>query len=76
MIETTLVQRLIPAAAHGRAFRARTTLTGAAVALGGVFLQCLPASGVIGLAAQGCAATGAVGLLVPTLRRLGRQGAV
>jgi MFS family permease len=78
VIETALLQRLIPPGLQGQVFGARSTLTTAAVtfgpALGGALLEWLPASTVIGFAALGCVATGMVGLLSPALRRIPRKG--
>lgn len=76
VIETALLQRLTPTGLHGRVFGARAALTGAAVtvgpALGGALLARFPAATVLGIAALGCLATGAVGLLSPALRRIER----
>lgn len=77
-IETTLLQRLVPAHQRGRVFGARTALTTATgpigVFVGGLLLAHLSASVVIGLSGLACVFTGVVGLLSPTLRAVRRPG--
>ncbi len=74
VIETTLLQRLVPAKIRGEVFGARSTLTTAAPplgsAFGGLLLACLSAPAVIGISAAGCIAAGLVGLFSPALVHL------
>jgi MFS family permease len=74
VIETTILQRLVPADMRGQVFGARATLTIAAAplgsALGGFLLESLSAPAVIGLSALGCVVAGCLGLLSPVLRNM------
>jgi MFS family permease len=78
-METTLLQRLVPAEIRGQVFGARHSLVVAAAplgaALGGVLLQYLSAPLVIAISGLACILAGLGGLLSPSLRRL-RQGEV
>lgn len=77
-IETTLLQRLVPAHQRGQVFGARAALTTATgpigVFVGGLLLDHLSASVVIGISGAACVFTGIVGLLSPTLRAIRRPG--
>jgi MFS family permease len=73
-LETTLLQRLIPAEIRGQVFGARYSLVVAAsplgAALGGVLLQFLSAPLVIAISGVACVLAGLGGLASPSLRRL------
>ncbi len=75
-IETTLLQRLIPAHLRGQVFGARSTLISASgplgVFIGSVLLQFLTANLVIGISALACILAGLGGLLSPRLRQINR----
>lgn len=77
-IETTLVQRLVPDYQRGQVFGARAALTAATspigVFIGGLLLNHVPASVVIGISGAACVLTGIAGLLSPTLRAIRRPG--
>ncbi|HEY7778966.1 MAG TPA: MFS transporter [Ktedonobacterales bacterium] len=76
-METTLLQRLIPAEIRGQVFGARYSLVVAAAplgaALGGVLLRSFSAPLVIAISGIACVLAGLGGLASPSLRRL-RQG--
>ncbi|HEY9525656.1 MAG TPA: MFS transporter [Anaerolineales bacterium] len=71
-METTLLQRNVPRAQLGRVFGARSTLlTGGSplgLAIGGVLLAFVPATGVIALSAVACLLVGLSGLMTPAFR--------
>ncbi|HEX8981426.1 MAG TPA: MFS transporter [Ktedonobacterales bacterium] len=73
-METTLLQRLVPAEIRGQVFGARYSLVvGAAplgAALGGVLLQYLPAPLVIAISGVACILAGLGGLAAPSLRNV------
>lgn len=73
-METTLLQRLIPAEIRGQVFGARHSLVAAAsplgAALGGVLLQYLSAPLVIATSGLACILAGLVGFASPSLRQL------
>jgi MFS family permease len=73
-METTLLQRLIPAEMRGQVFGARHSLVVAAAplgaAFGGVLLQYLSAPLVIAISGIACMLAGLGGLLSPSLRQL------
>lgn len=75
-IETTLLQRLVPAHQRGQVFGACAALTTATgpmgVFVGSLLLGRLSAAVVIGLSGAACVCTGIVGLLSPTLRAVRR----
>ena len=75
-IETTLLQRLVPARQHGQVFGARASITTATGPLGllagGLLLDHVAAATVIGVSGLTCMATGVVGLLTPRLRAIRR----
>jgi len=75
MIETSLLQRLVPAQVRGQFFGARATLLAACspvgAACGGLLLTSLSGRTVIGLSAAGCIAVGIGGILSP-LRSIAR----
>ena len=75
-IETTLLQRLVPARQYGQVFGARASITTATgplgLLVGGLLLDHLPAATVIGISAVTCLATGVAGLLIPRLRVIRR----
>jgi MFS family permease len=77
-METTLLQRLIPAEIRGQVFGARYSLVVAAAplgaAVGGVLLQYLSAPLVIAISGIACILAGLGGLASPSLRQL-QQGA-
>src|SRR5579862_3752259 len=77
-METTLLQRLVPAEIRGQVFGARHSLVVAATplgdAFGGVLLQYLPAPLVITVSGLACILAGLGGLVSPPLRRLQRGG--
>jgi len=79
VLETSLLQRLVPPPLRGRVFGARlTSVTTAAIigpAFGGVLLERLSAVSVIGYSALACIVTGVAGLLIPSVRRLRREAA-
>jgi len=79
-IETTLLQRLIPANLRGQVFGARSTLISASgplgVFIGSVLLQLLAANFVIGISALACIVAGLGGLLSPRLRQIVRPAVV
>src|SRR5215813_9099802 len=73
-METTLLQRLVPAEMRGQVFGARHSLVAAAAplgaALGGLLLEYLSAPLVIALSGLACILAGLGGLLSPSLRKL------
>ena len=73
-METTLLQRNVPKAQLGRVFGARATLlTGGSplgLAIGGILLAFVPATGVIALSAVACILVGFGGLVTPAFRSL------
>jgi MFS family permease len=73
-METTLLQRLVPAEIRGQLFGARHSLVVAAAplgaALGGVLLQYLSAPLVIAISGVACILAGLGGLASPSLRQL------
>ena len=73
-METTLLQRQVPKAQLGRVFGARSTLlTGGSpfgLAVGGILLAFMPATGVIAISAIACIVVGAIGLVSPGFRVL------
>jgi len=75
-METTLLQRLIPAEIRGRVFGARHALVEGATplgaVLGGVPLQYLSAPVVIAISGLACILAGLGGLVSPSLRQLQR----
>lgn len=75
-METTLLQRLVPAGIRGQVFGARHALLVAAsplgAACGGVLLQYLSAPVVIAISGVACIAAGVGGLISPSLRGLPR----
>src|SRR5262244_148848 len=75
-METTLLQRLIPAEVRGQVFGARHSLVVAAAplgaAFGGVLLQYLSAPLVIAISGLACILAGLGGLISPSLRQLQR----
>ncbi len=75
-METTLLQRLVPAEIRGKVFGARHSLVSAAAPLGAAFggflLQFLSAPLVIALSGVACIAAGLGGLVSPSLRELRR----
>jgi MFS family permease len=75
-METTLLQRLVPAGIRGQVFGARHSLVVAATPLGaacgGVLLQYLPAPLVIAISGFACILAGLGGLVSPSLRQLQR----
>jgi MFS family permease len=75
-METTLLQRLIPAEMRGQVFGARHSLVVAAAplgaALGGLLLQYLSAPLVIAISGLACILAGLGGLASPALRQLQR----
>ena len=75
-METTLLQRLVPAEIRGQVFGARHSLVVAATplgaAFGGLLLQYLPAPLVIAISGLACIVAGLGGLVSPSLRRLQR----
>jgi predicted MFS family arabinose efflux permease len=77
-METTLLQRLLPAEIRGQVFGARHSLLVAAsplgAAFGGVLLQYLSAPLVIAISGLACILAGLGGLVSPSLRQLQRGG--
>jgi predicted MFS family arabinose efflux permease len=75
-METTLLQRLVPAGMRGQVFGARHSLVGAAsplgAAFGGVLLHYLSAPLVIAISGVACILAGVGGFLSPSLRQLQR----
>lgn len=73
-METTLLQRIVPAEIRGQVFGARHSLVVAAAplgaALGGVLLQYLSAPLVIAISGVACVLAGLGGFASPSLRRL------
>jgi predicted MFS family arabinose efflux permease len=73
-METTLLQRLVPAEIRGEVFGARHSLIAAAAPLGaacgGLLLQVVSAPVVIALSGLACVMAGLGGLLSPSLRGL------
>lgn len=73
-METTLLQRLVPAEIRGQVFGARHSLVTAAAplgaALGGVLLHYFPAPLVIAISGVACILAGLGGLASPSLRQL------
>jgi MFS family permease len=76
-METSILQRVVPAEVRGQVFGARLALVGAAAplgaALGGVLLQYLSAPLVIAISGVACILAGLGGLVSPSLRRLQRS---
>jgi MFS family permease len=77
-METTLLQRLVPAEIRGQVFGARHSLVVAATplgaAFGGVLLKYLPAPLVIAISGLACILAGIGGLASPSLGQLQRRG--
>jgi MFS family permease len=77
LMETTLLQRLIPAEMRGQVFGARHSLVVAATPLGAVFggvlLQYLSVPLVIAISGLACILAGLGGLASPSLRQLQRE---
>jgi MFS family permease len=75
-METSILQRLVPAEVRGQVFGARLALVVAAAplgaALGGVLLQYLAAPLVIAISGVACILAGVGGLVSPSLRQLQR----
>lgn len=73
-METTLLQRLVPAEIRGQVFGARLSLVAASsplgAAAGGVMLQYLSAPVVIAASGIACILAGLGGLASPSLRQL------
>jgi predicted MFS family arabinose efflux permease len=73
-LESSLLQRVVPAPALGRVFGVRRALTAAAMPLGaaagGLLLQRATPTAVIGLSAVTCMLAGAAALCSPALHRL------
>jgi MFS family permease len=73
-LETTLLQRLVPAGIRGQVFGARHSLVVAAAplgaALGGVLLQYVSAPQVIAMSGVACIVAGVGGLVSPALREV------
>jgi MFS family permease len=73
-LESTVSQRLIPQALHGRIFGARQALVGPAgplgMALGGLMLAVLSSRWVLGLSALACVIAGLIALGSPRMRNL------
>jgi MFS family permease len=76
-METTLLQRLVPAEIRGQVFGVRHSLVVAAAplgaAFGGVLLQYLSAPLVIAISGIACIVAGLGGLISPSLRQLRRE---
>jgi hypothetical protein len=77
-METSLLQRVVPAPLLGWVFGARRALTAAAAPLGaaagGLLLRDATPTAVIGLSALACMLAGTAALCSPTLRRLPARG--
>src|SRR5215218_7852950 len=73
-LESSLLQRLVPANLLGRVFGVRRAVSAAAVPLGaaggGLLLDHVPSTAVIGASAVTCMLAGAAALCVPALHRL------
>jgi predicted MFS family arabinose efflux permease len=73
-LESSLLQRLVPAHLLGRVFGVRRAVSAAAVPLGaaggGLLLDHVPSTTVIGASALACMLAGGAALCVPALRRL------
>jgi predicted MFS family arabinose efflux permease len=73
-LESSLLQRLVPAHLLGRVFGVRRAVSAAAVPLGaaggGLLLDHVPSTAVIGASAVTCMLAGAAALCVPALHRL------
>ena len=73
-LESSLLQRLVPAHLLGRVFGVRRAVSAAAVPLGaaggGLLLDHVPSTAVIGVSAVTCMLAGAAALCVPALHRL------
>ena len=73
-LESSLLQRLVPAHLLGRVFGVRRAVSAAAVPLGaaggGLLLDTVPSTAVIGASAVACMLAGGAALCVPALRRL------
>ncbi|WP_165423186.1 MFS transporter [Ktedonosporobacter rubrisoli] len=78
-IETSILQRLIPAHLRGQVFGARLAIITASAPLGsvvgGFLLGYFPSPIIIGISGLACILAGIAGLLSPTLRNLRRNGA-
>jgi MFS family permease len=76
-METTLLQRLVPAQIRGQVFGVWHSLVGAAAplgaAFGGVLLQYFSAPLVIAISGLACILVGLSGLISPSLRQLQRE---
>jgi MFS family permease len=68
ILETSLIQRVVPASLHGRVFGARLALTAPSVplgaALGGVLLEATSAPTVIFISGLACVIAGGLGLVL------------
>jgi len=73
-LESSLLQRLVPAHLLGRVFGVRRAVSAAAVPLGaaggGLLLDHIPSTAVIAASAVACMLAGAAALCAPALRRL------
>jgi MFS family permease len=78
-LETSILQRLIPAELRGQVFGVRATLLSAStpvgVILGGILLDFMPSNEVIGISALACILVGVAGLLSPAVRTITRRPA-
>lgn len=76
-LETTLIQRSVPAEQHGQVFGIRAALlsptTPLGTALGGFLLRFLTASHVLALSSLACLIGGCIALTLPALRRAGED---
>lgn len=79
-IETTLLQRLVPADQRGQVFGARVALISATGPIGlfagSILLDHISAPLVIGISGAACLLTGVFGLLSPPLRAIRRPGMI
>jgi hypothetical protein len=68
ILETSLIQRVVPASLHGRVFGARFALTAPSVPLGaalaGVLLEATSAPTVIVISGLACVVAGGLGLVL------------
>jgi predicted MFS family arabinose efflux permease len=75
ILETSLIQRTVPANLHGRTFGARSALLAPSVSLGavlgGLLLEATSSSTVIVISGLACVFAGLLGFALPALRKVG-----
>jgi MFS family permease len=77
ILETSLIQRIVPTSLHGRVFGAGIAITAPSVPLGaalsGLLLEATSAPTVIVVSGLACILAGLIGFSLPTLRRVSQK---